>query len=309
MDGGTIATMTGFRPDIQGLRAVAVIAVLLFHVWPDVVPGGFIGVDVFFVISGFLITGLLLREIESSGSISLLRFYERRVRRLLPAAVFVLLVVALATPLLPEVRWAETAVAIAASALYVENWHLAWLAVDYFGAEEPASPVQHYWSLSIEEQFYVVWPLVMIGVASFALHTAHDLRKCLFIALAGISAGSLAASIALTDATPETAYFITHTRIWELGLGGLLAFAPPLAWSRRGNELARAAGIAAILIACFAFSPGTAFPGFAAILPTAGAALMILAGPANGGWSTERLLALRPMQYLGDTSYSIYLWH
>ena len=306
---GPSAAMNRFRPDIQGLRAIAVIAVLLFHVWPGVVPAGFVGVDVFFVISGFLITGLLLREIERTGSISLLDFYERRVRRLLPAAVFVLLVVALATPLLPETRWAETAVAIAASALYVENWHLSWLAIDYFGAENPASPVQHYWSLSIEEQFYVVWPLVMIGVAGFALHTARDLRKCLFIVLAGISAVSLAASIALTATTPETAYFVTHTRIWELGLGGLLAFAPPLTWSNRTNELARATGIAAILIACFAFSPGTAFPGYAAILPTAGAALIILAVPATGGWSIERLLALRPMQYLGDMSYSIYLWH
>ena len=137
--------------------------VLLFHVWPSAMPGGYVGVDVFFVISGYLIVGSLVREAEREGRISLLNFYRRRVRRLLPAASLVLACVFAATfLLLPPPRWSDTLLQVAASALYVENWYLSWSAVDYLAAENAASPVQHYWSLSIEEQFYIVWPLLMV---------------------------------------------------------------------------------------------------------------------------------------------------
>ena len=213
-----------FLPEIQGLRAVAVGLVLIFHVWPSILPGGYVGVDVFFVISGYLITGLLVRTALRDGRISLVDFYSRRARRLLPAATAVLAATfAGMFVFLPEARWEEAATQIAASALYVQNWVLAWLSVDYLGAENAASPVQHYWSLSIEEQFYFVWPLVMIAAIAIARRFGLSLRRTFVVALAVIFALSLAASILLTAQEPAQAYFVTHTRMWELALGGLLA--------------------------------------------------------------------------------------
>ena len=210
-------------PEIQGLRAVAVGLVLLFHIWPAFMPGGYVGVDVFFVISGYLMTGLLVRSAMRDGSVSLIDFYSRRARRLLPAATTVLAASFLATfAFLPQTRWLETVPQIAASALYVQNWALARSAVDYLGAENAASPVQHYWSLSIEEQFYFIWPLVVIAALHFARRFGVSLRRTLLVALGLIFVGSLAASIYITAQDPARAYFVTHTRIWELALGGLL---------------------------------------------------------------------------------------
>jgi peptidoglycan/LPS O-acetylase OafA/YrhL len=155
------------REEIQALRAVAVMLVVLFHLWPDAVPGGFIGVDVFFVISGFLITGMLLREVELRGTLSLPAFWARRARRLLPAPLLVVLVCAAATvAFAPLTAWDRFFAEFRASTAYVENWHLASAAVDYFAAGDAPSPVRHFWSLSAEEQFYVIWPLLMLlGVA------------------------------------------------------------------------------------------------------------------------------------------------
>lgn len=211
-----------FHPDIQGLRAIAVISVVLFHVWPGLVPGGFVGVDVFFVISGYLITGLLYRELRETGRISLLKFYERRIKRLLPAATLVLIAVALAMPLLPPSRWQDTAIEMMASALYVENWPLAWLAVDYLDAENAASPVQHYWSLSIEEQFYIIWPPLMIVAATFSRRFGSQ-RACITTALLTVVVLSFGASLWFTATSRESAYFVTYTRVWQLGVGALLA--------------------------------------------------------------------------------------
>jgi peptidoglycan/LPS O-acetylase OafA/YrhL len=204
--------MTDRKAEIQGLRAIAVGSVLLFHIWPSLIPGGYVGVDVFFVISGYLITGLLFREAQATGSISLLAFYARRVRRLLPAATAVLVAVAIFLPLLPRARWQETIHEIVASALYVENWQLARLAVDYLGGENAPSPLQHYWSLSIEEQFYIAWPLIMLGVLAMARRTT-DIRRAFFLVLLAIFSVSLVASIVLTASDPVTAYFVTHTRV------------------------------------------------------------------------------------------------
>lgn len=300
--------MTDRKAEIQGLRAIAVGSVLLFHIWPSLIPGGYVGVDVFFVISGYLITGLLFREAQATGSISLLAFYARRVRRLLPAATAVLVAVAIFLPLLPRARWQETIHEIVASALYVENWQLARLAVDYLGGENAPSPLQHYWSLSIEEQFYIAWPLIMLGVLAMARRTT-DIRRAFFLVLLAIFSVSLVASIVLTASDPVTAYFVTHTRVWELTLGGLLALVvlPPLSSAVR--EAMRVLGLAGIGIACVAFSTDTRFPGAAALLPTLGAALVIAAGKSSAERSTYKVLALRPMQYLGDISYSVYLWH
>lgn len=307
-DAHAAARSSTFRADIQGLRALAVLAVLFFHIWPHAIPGGFVGVDVFFVISGYLITGLLLRELESTGRIRLLDFYARRARRLLPAATLVLIAVALAMPLLPPARWSDTAMGIVAAALYVENWHLASLAVDYLASEDAPSPVQHYWSLSIEEQFYLVWPLVMIGVA-WMFRGSGSLRRRLFAVLAAITLTSLGLSIWLTGTDGEAAYFATHTRVWELCLGGLLAVAALPQPSRRLGEIMRACGLAMIGVSIFAFSGATAFPGYAALLPTLGCALLLWPRTAAGPWTFHGLLASRPAQYLGDISYSLYLWH
>ena len=296
-------------PEIQGLRAVAVGLVLLFHVWPQVVPGGYVGVDVFFVISGYLITGLLLRMALREGRISLLQFYTRRVRRLLPAATAVLMATAVGTILLiPQARWEETAQQIAASALYAQNWVLAWLSVDYLGAEQAASPVQHYWSLSIEEQFYVVWPLLMIATIALARRVGVPMRRAFVVGLTLIFALSLAASIAITTNDPARAYFVTHTRMWELALGGLLALT---VHRFKAGMIARAAlvllGLAAIAASALLFSVATAFPGYAALLPTLGTVLVIMGGDIRLG--AFRGLNIEALCYIGDRSYSIYLWH
>lgn len=179
----------------------------------------------FFVISGYLITGLLAR-MAGDGHISLVAFYSRRVRRLLPAALLALVATLAGTLLfLSKARWEETAMQVAASALYVQNWRLAMQAVDYLGAEAAASPVQHYWSLSIEEQFYIVWPLLMAATIWMARRFGQPARTGLLVALGLIFAGSLAASVLITRTDPAAAYFVTHTRLWELALGGLLALA------------------------------------------------------------------------------------
>jgi peptidoglycan/LPS O-acetylase OafA/YrhL len=297
------------RSDVQGLRAVAVLAVLLSHIWPGVLPGGFVGVDVFFVISGYLITGSLFEELQRTGHIALLRFYIRRIKRLLPAATLVLLVVAvLSLCVLPPSRWEETAIEILASAFYVENWRLAWLAVDYMSADNAASPVQHFWSLSVEEQFYVFWPLMLIAVGAASRRFA-DLRTAVAISLLAIIAISFTASVVLTETQREAAYFVTYGRIWQLGLGGLLAITVLPDLSRRVREAMRTIGLAAIVLAAVAFSAETVFPGYAALLPTLGCAFVLAAGTDSDTWSLSRVLSARPAQYLGDLSYSVYLWH
>ena len=297
-------------PEIQGLRAVAVGLVLIFHIWPSALPGGYVGVDVFFVISGYLITGLLVRAALRDGRISLLDFYARRARRLLPAATAVLAATfAGMFVFLPEARWEETARQIAASALYVQNWMLAWLSVDYLGAENAASPVQHYWSLSIEEQFYFVWPLVMIGAIYLSRRLDLSLRRTFVFALSFIFVASLATSVLLTASEPAQAYFVTHTRMWELALGGLLALT--IHRVRVDSQLLRAGmalvGFAAIVWSAFAYSPATPFPGTAALAPTIGTALLIVAGDVRLGFF--RGLNAQWLTWIGDRSYSIYLWH
>jgi len=299
--------MTQRKAEIQGLRAIAVASVLVFHIWPKFLTGGYVGVDVFFVISGYLITGLLAREAEATGRVSLSRFYERRIRRLLPAATIVLLAVAACLPLLPRARWEDTLFEIGASALYAENWRLAWLAVDYLGAENKPSPVQHFWSLSIEEQFYIVWPLLI--VAALWVRGAVTIRRTLLVLLVPIFCVSLIASVALTSEDPAAAYFVSHTRIWELALGGLLALTGAPRLSEAMSEGVRAAGLIAIIAACVLFTTDTPFPGAAALLPTLGCAAVIAAGGSEARSHVYRVLAARPVQYLGDISYSVYLWH
>ena len=261
------------RPEIQGLRAVAVAVVVVCHFWPSALPGGFVGVDVFFAISGFLITSHLLREVAATGRVSLAGFWARRARRILPAALLVLALCALATlAWVPEVHRAQFFAEIRASTFYVENWQLAHTAVDYFAADQGPSPVQHFWSLSAEEQFYLVWPVLILAAAAIGLRARS--RRRVFAALAAVTAGSLAYSIYKTGADPAAAYFVTPTRAWEFGLGGLLAFCRVRAPARLRVAVA---GLVAIAVAAATFSADTAFPGVAALLPVLGACAVIWA--------------------------------
>jgi peptidoglycan/LPS O-acetylase OafA/YrhL len=294
------------RPEIQALRALAVSFVVAWHLWPQDVPGGFVGVDVFFVISGFLITSLLLRELQATGRISLRDFWARRARRILPAALTVVGACAAATALLvPVTEWQQFFGDFRASALYVQNWHLAGAAVDYFHAEDSPSPVQHFWSLAVEEQFYLVWPVLVLGVSVLTRR-----RWAIAVTLALVTLGSLVYSVTHTAANPADAYFATTTRGWELGAGALLAFLPQ---RERSPAVARAilswAGLAAIVVAAFAYSTATAFPGIAAALPVLGAVAVIRAGAPSRRGAPTPLLTWSPLQKLGDLSYAVYLWH
>jgi peptidoglycan/LPS O-acetylase OafA/YrhL len=299
---------TGVRPEIQALRAVAVAIVVVYHLWPDALPGGFAGVDVFFVISGFLITGLLLREAERRGTVSLPGFWARRVRRILPASLVTLLFCALATiAFVPLDYWARFLADARASALYVQNWHLAHTAVDYFAqAASGPSPEEHFWSLSVEEQFYLAWPVLL---ALAVMLGRRDPRRALALTMAAVTAGSLAYSLLDTASSQATAYFVTPARAWELGAGGLLALLPDL----RGSPVARSVlswlGLGAIALAAALYSDRTPFPGSAATLPVLGALFVMRAGMPPRAWSPSRAMALRPVQWLGDVSYSVYLWH
>ena len=299
----------GLRADIQGLRAVAVLVVLLFHFWPKRLTGGYVGVDVFFVISGFLISSHLLRTPPTSARL-LAAFWARRVRRLLPAASLVLLVSFVASLLwMPSTLLASIARETAASAVSLENWVLANAATDYLAADNDPSPLQHYWSLSVEEQFYVAWP-VLIAILWFVGRR----RPMAWVGagLVAVTAASLAASVLLTRADPAAAYFVTHTRVWELGLGSLLAFAVHQGWrvdARWARVLLAWAGLAMIAWASWRYSGSTPFPGTAALLPTVGAAAVIAAAADGVRGGPGPLLGSRPARLLGDLSYSVYLWH
>jgi peptidoglycan/LPS O-acetylase OafA/YrhL len=313
------AKTTGFRPDIEGLRAVAVLAVVLFHAGVPGISGGFVGVDVFFVISGFLITGLLLREVTKTGSVRLPRFYGARARRLLPAGCTVLVVTAAASAvLLPPLQAREVLGDEIASALYVGNYRFALHGTDYLAANAPPSPFQHYWSLGVEEQFYLLWPALIIGTAWLIRRRAERARSQVttstppyLIALALVAGGSFALSLAWTHNLPSWAFFSLPTRAWELGAGGLVALAAG-AWRKLSPvmaALAGAAGLTLIIVACTRLGEKTPYPGTAALLPVLGAALVIGAGCAASNVGVGRWLSTSPMRALGRVSYSWYLWH
>jgi peptidoglycan/LPS O-acetylase OafA/YrhL len=317
-----VSDKPGFRPDLQGLRAVAVLLVLLYHARIPGFGGGYVGVDVFFVLSGFLITGLIVREMEATGRLDLPGFYARRARRLLPAAGLVLAVTMVASVLvLPPLRVPDVAGDVIASALYASNIRFALQATDYLGSTLPPSPVLHYWSLGVEEQFYLFWPALLTLAAGAAFRIgrpALGLRR-LAVVLAVVFVASLGMSLWLTSASPAWAFFSLPTRAWELALGALLAM--PIAARLvpgRATPLAGWAGLAMILAAGVVFDETTPFPGTAALLPTVGSALVIAAGlrttaRAPGALGDRlapwRVLALRPLPFIGLISYSLYLWH
>lgn len=290
-----------FRPELQGLRALAVVLVVVYHVWLGRVSGG---VDVFFLLSGFLVTGQLVRAASRDG-IALRPLWGRMVKRLFPAALVVLLVTTVAAVVvLPENRWFQTIREVVAAALYAENWRLALDSADYFAQHDQAGVVQHFWSLSIQGQFYLVWPLLVAGVALVARRAARDLRRVLGVVLALVFAGSLAYSVVLTATDQRWAYFDSFARVWEFALGGLLALvADAIVLPRVARVVLGWAGVLGLVACGLVLQVGTVFPGYAALWPTLCAAAVVVAGDAT------RVLTTRPLRYVGDLSYALYLWH
>lgn len=308
---------TGFRPDIEGLRAVAVLAVVLFHAGVPGIGGGFVGVDVFFVVSGFLITGLLWRDVAHTGSVRMARFYGARARRLLPAGTLVLVVTAIGSVwLLPPLQARDALGDGIASALYVGNYRFAARGTDYLAADAPPSPFQHFWSLGVEEQFYLLWPALIVGTA-WALRrrrAAADRAPSALpfaVVLGGVAAASFAVSSIWTDTRPPWAFFSLPSRAWELALGGLVALSVPL-WRRLPASAAAVAGgtgLVLIVVACVRLGESTPYPGTAALLPVLGTVLVIGAGCGRPDAGVGRLLSLPPMGAVGRLSYALYLWH
>jgi peptidoglycan/LPS O-acetylase OafA/YrhL len=303
-----------YRADIQGLRAIAVLAVVANHMagWPT---GSFVGVDVFFVISGYLITGILVREFETRRTISFRRFYARRIKRILPAGLFVIGATVCATRVLAGIdRYHFAAKDAIASAFFAANWHFARSGVNYFNQSLPPSPLQHYWSLSVEEQFYFVWPWLMLGLLLIGLRLRfwrHEhARLVAGVAIAVISVISLAWAFSETTQNPTAAYFSTLARAWELGLGALVAVAaePIGRCDARLRRVVALVGLLGVLCALFVVRSSPGFPAPWALLPTLSAAAVLGAGAGLSGWSLLPLT--NPVsQYVGEISYSVYLWH
>ncbi|PYI39829.1 acyltransferase [Arthrobacter psychrolactophilus] len=305
------------RLDLQGLRILAVGLVIIYHLYPGSLPGGFVGVDIFFVISGYLIVGSLVRELAKTGSIGLGTFYARRIRRLLPASTLVLLGVMVASVVvLPQSRWQEVARDVVASALQVQNWNQAFGSTSYEAAGELVSPVQHFWSLAVEEQFYLLIPLLLLVAAACARLIKRGAESAALWLLLILAAASLIHSIVFSRQSHDFAYLATTTRMWELALGGITA----LVFSRlRLNSLTQLAagwiGLAMVLVSAVTVTTTMAFPGYIALVPVLGTVLIIVAGAPGKGvaefdrFGFSRFLSLRPLTYLGDISYSLYLWH
>lgn len=302
-------TPARYLANVQALRAVAVMLVVTYHLWPTRLQGGYIGVDVFFVISGFLMTQHILRLRESSESPrALLReFYVRRVRRILPASLVVLLATALATLLLPQTMWRTYFSSTLAGALYVQNWWQVADATDYLAAAHNASPALHFWSLSVEEQFYVVWPLLLLAATSAWAY--RHLRSPVLVVIGATVAVSLVYSIWVTTAFPTQAYFDTGARLWQLAAGGVVSIVTDGVRSPRGAAVLAWTGMATIGASAVLYTGETPFPGWHALLPVAGTVLVILAGNESRAFGLQRLFRTRPVRFLGNVSYSIYLWH
>jgi peptidoglycan/LPS O-acetylase OafA/YrhL len=298
----------GFRPDIQGLRAIAVGAVLLYHAGVPFLPGGYVGVDVFFVISGFLITTHLLTSLREHGRIRFATFYARRARRILPASFLVLVLSVIAAliwypPLLMEKVWR----AAVATALYVPNYFFAMEQTDYLAQSTTPSLFQHYWSLGVEEQFYLVWPALL----ALVWVVARSERAVTWL-LGAVVAASFIACVWLTFQSQPLAFFWLPTRAWELGIGGVVA----ALLLRKGRVVPASAapfvgwaGIAAILAAVVLFSSDTLFPGAWSALPVIGTALVIAAGAQRHPRGPGGILSTRAMVFVGTISYSLYLVH
>jgi peptidoglycan/LPS O-acetylase OafA/YrhL len=282
---------------IQGLRALAALLVVIFHA--RLVPGGFIGVDIFYVISGYLITGLILREIEKTGTLDLQNFYQRRIKRLLPTSVFVLFVTAIVGMfILPAITRDALGRDLFASATYISNYLFAWWQNDYQNLNATPSPFIHYWSLAVEEQFYVVWPIFILFLSRYG-------KRAVLYGVSISSALSLLLSIYQTQTSPIWAFYSLPTRAWELGVGALLLFIPENFWK---NRFFPWVGMIGIAVAALKFDENTAFPGVNAMLPV-GATALLIGSIAIWPRFFNDLSNNRLSQWLGAISYPLYLWH
>ena len=309
------------RADIQALRAIAIGSVVFFHFWPSLLPGGYAGVDIFFVVSGYLITGQLWRQVQLNGKINFKDFWARRARRLLPASLLSILAIVLISFLrMPSSWYLKLNNEAVGATTYVQNWVLAQKSTNYLNADQSPSPLQHFWSLSVEEQYYVVWPLLMFAVLWVAIRVLKKFsvtaRAAVLSGLGALLVGSFAYSIWFTAKLPLYAYFSTFTRAWEFAAGALLAV-----WLSSGNQQVdrqRAKtrhpiwwwlGLALIITSFAVLSTRTAYPSYWAAIPVAGAVAFLFGGESASRWVPQAVMAWRPIQFLGDISYSLYLWH
>jgi peptidoglycan/LPS O-acetylase OafA/YrhL len=298
MDWPMSSSSSRYRPDIDGLRAIAVMLVVNFHAFPEAMPGGFIGVDIFFVISGFLITGIIVRELDQQR-FSLLAFYNRRIRRIFPALIVVLCAtLVLGWMWMLPAAYAQLSADVAASAAFLSNFALLWQS-GYFDVESAKKPLLHLWSLGIEEQFYLFWPLILL--------LAGRLRLNILTVAAVIGVASFVLNVALIGSNPVATFYLPFTRAWELLAGAVLA----CGWSRvsqtgAASNWRAAGGLALIAVAAAILDTHSAFPGWWAVLPVAGAALLLSAPEA---WICRTVLASRPLVWIGLISYPLYLWH
>jgi peptidoglycan/LPS O-acetylase OafA/YrhL len=301
-----------FRPDIQGLRAVAVILVIFCHASVPHFAGGYIGVDVFFVISGFVITELLLRQPERSLRDNLAIFYARRIRRIVPAATLVLIVSVFATylvlgsatggSLLTDVRWAS---------VFGANWRFISTNSNYFVPGVPMSIVTQYWSLAVEEQFYIVYPLIVFGLTALVAARNRTVALAVVLGVAVVASSWWSIHLSALNVNPVAAYYSPFTRFWELALGGLVALAPK-AWAKRTplfNAVAGSFAFAVVVVAAWHLTTAVAYPGSLAWWPCGATAVLLWTGQASVAGGPATWLSSRPLRYIGDRSYSLYLWH
>ncbi|CAM4318361.1 acyltransferase family protein [Paenibacillus tarimensis] len=298
-----------FRTEIEGLRAVAAILVAVYHIWLGNVSGG---VDVFFVVSGFLITTSLLSRWEKYGKIDAAGFLLNLCKRLFPAAFTVLFLVSAACFLwLPELRWDQTVKEVMASAFYLENWQLARNSVDYLAQNNEASPFQHFWAMSVQGQFYMIWPILLSLSLILAKRVFKKTVRFSFLAvLLGVFVMSFAYSVYLTAINQPWAYFDTFTRVWEFTLGGIVALLiANIKLNRTSSLLFGWLGLAGLVSCGIILQVSTVFPGYAALWPTLSAVCILLAGNQGGSAGVHRLLSSKPLVGFGSISYGFYLWH
>jgi peptidoglycan/LPS O-acetylase OafA/YrhL len=307
-EAGTAPEDRAFRPDVEGLRAVAILLVILVHAGVPHMQGGTVGVDAFFVISGFVITGLLLREHLATGGIGLLHFYARRARRILPMAILVIVAAIIAIDLLANHRDAVSAASDGRwSALFLGNFHFS--TVDPNVLVPRQSPFGQYWSLAVEEQFYLVYPAFLLLL--LALPGRWTLGRRLTLGLIGVAVASFAASVTTSGVGQLGAYYSPFTRAWELAVGGLVALTTPYL---KAIPIAVAAvmtwiGLVGLVVAADIVTVRVPYPGYAAALPVVSVALIISGGTVAPSWGAEALLGSPPFRWIGRWSYSWYLWH
>jgi peptidoglycan/LPS O-acetylase OafA/YrhL len=309
--GDDLAVRERYRPFLDGLRAIAVYLVVLFHAGSDRFAGGYVGVDVFFVLSGFLVTQLLVRDVVGRGGIDFARFYSRRFRRLLPAALVVLVVTAVVfRALASPVEVADAAGGLKAALLYVTNWFFIDQSTQYFGGDVSANPVLHFWSLAVEEQFYLLWPLLLGGLVMVARRFGRSQWRIVRVVVAVGGVASLVWALSLRESDPNRAYYGTDARAYQLLAGALLALSPVLIGRlgrfARGVRLAGAAALAGVVVVGSSWLALDAIERGAVV---AALTVMVIAALEASGGPLARLLSVEPVVYLGKVSYGTYLWH